>query len=295
MTTRTPVLRTSQIVLYRGDALDVLRSLPTASVDACITDPPYGEENAPWDGPRSHEWYRAWLAEVNRVVVPNGPIVTFAPRRKLDFVMSAVRDVRGDSSACPMQRVVWVHRQGFRVAAGYLRPEHEEIVASGLLAVESDEVRHFRPNADDAKPVRRLVRTRSGFGPHVHVPHPAGRMAGSVIELPRRKRDVERTGHPTQKPERLMRYLVALAVPPGGTVLDPFAGSGTTLVAARDMGRRAIGIELAPETCRIVDRRTIQEVLPLAFDPPEPVPSGRDRPPSPEGGDSEGSTVGSDA
>ncbi len=292
MSAPMPALRTSGIVLYSGDALEVLRQLSAASVDACITDPPYGEDNAPWDTPRSREWYRAWLAEVVRVVVPNGPIVTFAPRRKLDLVMSALREVRGDASACPIQRLVWVHRQGFRVAAGYLRPEHEEIVASGLLAAESEEVRRFRPNAPTARPDYRIVRTASGFGPDAHVPHPARRMAGSVIELPRRKRASERTGHPTQKPERLMRYLVALAVPPGGAVLDPFAGSGTTLVAARDMGRRAIGIERAPATCRIVDRRTIQETL--AFEPGEPLP-GLDCPPSRERDGRETATVGSDA
>ena len=258
MSALIPALHTNGIVLYSGDALEVMRTLPAASVDACVTDPPYGEDNAPWDTPRSREWYRSWLAEVVRVVVANGPIVTFAPRRKLDLVMSALRDVRGDDSACPIQRLIWVHRQGFRVAAGYLRPEHEEIVASGLLASESEEVRRLRPHPRGTKRALRVVRGAPKFGPYLNAPHPAGRMAGSVIALPRRKRASERTGHPTQKPERLMRYLVALAVPPGGTVLDPFAGSGTTLVAARDTGRRAIGIELVAETCRIIDRRTMQ-------------------------------------
>jgi hypothetical protein len=53
--------------------------------------------------------------------------------------------------------------------------------------------------------------------------------------------------HPTMKPLKLMRYLVKLVTPPGGMVLDPFAGSGTTLVAAKKEGFSAIGIEIAPE------------------------------------------------
>ena len=68
--------------------------------------------------------------------------------------------------------------------------------------------------------------------------------------------------HPTVKPLNLMRYLCKLtATPTGGTVLDPFMGSGTTLVAARDCGRRAIGIEIKEKYCEIAAKRLAQEVL----------------------------------
>jgi site-specific DNA-methyltransferase (adenine-specific) len=62
-------------------------------------------------------------------------------------------------------------------------------------------------------------------------------------------------GHPTVKPLKLMRYLVRLVTPPGGTVLDPFAGSGTTLVAAKEEGFNFIGIELEPEYIEIAEAR----------------------------------------
>ena len=61
--------------------------------------------------------------------------------------------------------------------------------------------------------------------------------------------------HPTVKPIRLMRYLCRLITPPGGTVLDPFAGSGTTLIAAQREGFNAIGIEMMPEYCEIIRSR----------------------------------------
>lgn len=61
--------------------------------------------------------------------------------------------------------------------------------------------------------------------------------------------------HPTVKPLALMRYLCRLVTPPGGTVLDPFMGSGSTLLAARDEGFKAIGIDLDPEYCEIARRR----------------------------------------
>ncbi len=286
---RSPLFAPDGLALYRGDALAVLRSLPAASCDACVTDPPYGERVARWDGPRCREWYVAWMREVDRVVVRGGPILTFAPRRRFDVFMSALREVRGDPPEAPLQMIVWVHRQGFRPAPGYLRPEHEAIVASGLLRVDADDVRAERRgtglvaesglNAADiptddlatrGRTAGRYVLTEQpGDGPSAvsgpNAPEaspdgPAvvgrtiGRSAGTVIEARRTwRRDA--TGHPTQKPEALVRLLVALTTPPGGRVLDPFCGSGTTLVAARALGRAAIGIDRSIRACNITVRR----------------------------------------
>lgn len=71
----------------------------------------------------------------------------------------------------------------------------------------------------------------------------------------------EYLGHPTQKPEPIMRLLVKKC--PVGVVVDPFAGSGSTLVAARNLGRRAIGVEIEERYCEIVARRLAQDVLAL--------------------------------
>ena len=72
--------------------------------------------------------------------------------------------------------------------------------------------------------------------------------------------------HPTQKPLELMKWCITLAkVPEGGLILDPFAGSGTTLRAAKDLGRRSIGIEIDEKYCRIIAARMRQEVLALDF------------------------------
>lgn len=68
--------------------------------------------------------------------------------------------------------------------------------------------------------------------------------------------------HIAEKPLELMRWLVRLA-PEGGVVLDPFVGSGTTLLAAKESGRRAIGIEVEPKYCELAVKRLRQEVLPL--------------------------------
>jgi site-specific DNA-methyltransferase (adenine-specific) len=70
--------------------------------------------------------------------------------------------------------------------------------------------------------------------------------------------------HPTVKPSDLMKWLCTLVAPPnGGTILDPFMGSGTTLYAAKEMGMRAIGIDLDEAHCEIAAKRCAQGVLAL--------------------------------
>jgi len=69
--------------------------------------------------------------------------------------------------------------------------------------------------------------------------------------------------HPVAYPLEIPRRCIAAATDPGDLVLDPFMGSGTTLVAAKDLGRKAIGIEIEEKYCEIAARRLAQEVLPL--------------------------------
>jgi site-specific DNA-methyltransferase (adenine-specific) len=80
----------------------------------------------------------------------------------------------------------------------------------------------------------------------------------------RRAPSVRRGIHPTQKPIEVLRDLIEYACPPGGLVVDPFAGSGSTLDAARQSGRRAIGIEAREDYCEAAARRLDALTLPAA-------------------------------
>ncbi|MDE2106820.1 MAG: site-specific DNA-methyltransferase, partial [Patescibacteria group bacterium] len=83
--------------------------------------------------------------------------------------------------------------------------------------------------------------------------------------------------HPTQKPLELLRWLLGYSCQPGGTVLDPFMGSGTTLVAAKQLGRRAIGIEIEERYCDIAVERLRQSVFRFEEPKSEPEQLGFDQ------------------
>lgn len=72
--------------------------------------------------------------------------------------------------------------------------------------------------------------------------------------------------HPTQKPVGLLRSVIEMVSEPGETVADPYAGSGSTLIAAREAGRHAIGVEVEERYCEVIAKRLAQDVLPLGME-----------------------------
>jgi len=103
---------------------------------------------------------------------------------------------------------------------------------------------------------------QSGVGFNSWEPHLVyGRPAKAMHDYFSTRCGFDPNGHPCPKPIEWARWLVSRVVPAGGTVLDCFMGSGTTLRAAKDLGRRAIGIEIEERYCEIAAKRMRQEVL----------------------------------
>jgi len=235
------------VKVIHGDCLDVLRKLPDGCVDAVITDPPYSSggftrgdrqmgvaakyqqtgterEYAPFSGDNRDQrswayWCCLWLDECRRVCKPSGYLLFFTDWRQLPAATDAVQ-----GGGWQWRGIVsWDKGNGARAPhKGYFRHQCEYVVwgTNGQLDV---------PDVSDP---------RGGPWP--------GSFTISV------KQDDKH--HMTGKPTQLMRELVKVC-PPGGLILDPFAGSGTTGAAAEREGRRAILIEKEAPYIDIINGR----------------------------------------
>ncbi len=236
--------------LYCGDCLDVLPTLPSASVDAIIADPPYGTTACKWDSviPLDAMW-----AELKRVIKPRGAIVLFGAQ---PFTSALVMSNAGHF------RYEWIWKKtrptnSMNCNRSPLK-EHESVL------VFSSGAPNYNPQMT---PTKRVVESKRKVN--------KGGIVGGVemvrqfdnhgLAYPRTVLDIANpnydTLHPTQKPVDLLRYLVRTYTNADETVLDFTMGSGTTGVACEMEGRRFIGIELDAGYFDIAKRR-IESVQP---------------------------------
>lgn len=234
------------VTILRGDCRETLRGLPEGSVDAVITDPPYGQTSLPWD-----RFPYGWMAEVSRVLKPTGSVWVFG---NLRMFTEHWREFDGWKLA---QDIVWEKHNGSSFHADRFRRVHEQ--AAQFYRGDWGSVYKGRVVTMDAK--ARTVRKKSG--PQQHM----GRLAQETTYVsedggPRIMRSViyarsehGRAVHPTQKPAAIIAPLIQNACPPGGVVLDPFAGSGTTGGVASWLGRKAILCEAHDEYLSLMPER----------------------------------------
>ena len=122
--------------------------------------------------------------------------------------------------------------------------------------VEPPEYEHIRQEFDSRR--REFDSRRREFDSRRHN---AWEFFGDVWTFPTVIPSRRLGNHPTQKPEPLMEHLIGTLSRPGDTILDTFAGTGTTLIAARNLGRKAIGVELDERYCEVIARRLSQDIL----------------------------------
>jgi len=234
----TPYYDDGQIQIWNADCRDILPTLEAGSVDLVLTDPPYGIEyqssrKTQLNGqPRQHEntfgpdeFDARWIKPAIDALADDRCAFVFTRWDVLPEWRSALEC----AGLVIAQRLIW-DKAHFKMGdLRYYGSQTEDVLFC----------RKGSPSLMWPKRIGNLFRYSSAF-------------------LPEGQED-----HPTQKPEALMRQFIAHTTNPGDLILDPFMGSGTTLRAAKDLGRRAIGIELEEKYCEIAVKRLAQQVLPL--------------------------------
>lgn len=237
-----PYFQDDSVTIYHGDCREILPTLP--QVDLVLTDPPYNigtPQRITFDNHGDDSQRRlvgrdfgtfdegavepaVWLPMVRSLLTGEGVIVSFYDARNMDKLLL------GDSLLEPVQDFHWCKPN----------PPVPMRSVGFSWGVESGYI--LRPRGAKHK-----HNNEAGISPN--------------WKLEPRCSNNELTDHPTQKPHEIMHWLVNHWSFVGQTILDPFMGSGTTLRAAKDLGRKAIGIEIEERYCEIAAKRMSQGVL----------------------------------
>lgn len=236
-----PYYEDSSVTLYHGDMREILPALDLQA-DACLTDPPYGETSLAWD-----RWPDGWvaaLADVTNALWCFGSMRMFTERWP---------EFAGWKLA---QDIVWEKQAGSGFAADRFKRVHElalHFYRGDWGSIHHDAVRETYHGINKGSLKGRAAIEHTGdIGSHEWTDN-GTRMVRSVI----RAQNMHQRGgiHPTQKPQAILDPLIRYSVPPSGLVLDPFAGSGSMLLTARSLGRRAVGIEADKAYCEAAANR----------------------------------------
>lgn len=266
--------------VHQGDCLDILRRCSEATVDLVYLDPPFFTQRKQrlttrdrtrefcfedrWE---SISHYAAYLhdrvAEMRRVLKSTGSIFFHCDRTASHVARFVLDDVFGARNF--QSEIIWNYRR-WSNSSRKLLPTHQTILFysktpdfkfntiltdySPTTNVDQILQRRSRDGANKS------VYARDGDGQVVFAGSKRGVPLGDVWEIPfLNPKAKERTGYPTQKPALLLERIIRLSTDESDRVLDPFCGSGTTLVAARLLGRSAMGIDVSAEAVELTRRR----------------------------------------
>lgn len=281
-------------VLHEGDCLDVLPTIPAGSIDAVICDPPYPCIDRDYGTWTVDEWFAMMdrvVSECRRVLKPKGSAVfVLQPNSERvgrmrtwlwDFLAKWGREwgVVQDAYWWNLAALPTVHCHRDR---GLMRPSVKTATWLGVEdcyrnqdAVLWEESERNEARRLEGKCGNDLQYRPSGYSMRLERSAAAASERGGTtpFNLIPMGNTESHNKHPGSTPLALMRWWVRYLCPPGGIVLDPFAGSGTLATAASCEGRDSVSIERVPEYCSIIRRRIAEATGPLFSMPTPDVPT----------------------
>ena len=255
----------TKLDLRLGDCLEVMKTIESGSIDAIITDPPYGTTACKWDSVIDFDLM--W-EQLNRIIKPNGAIVLFGSEPFSSALrMSNIKNYRYDW--------VWEKSRPSNIFFKNTQPlkYHENILVFSLAGAHnmSRKKMIYKPIMQERD--KKNIRTAKSYNTSGNTIFGNERIFTSSIENDRRSskniypKSIVKIGsmsnfknkdrhHPTQKPVALMEYLIKTYTNESETVLDFTMGSGSTGVAAKNLNRKFIGIEKDEKYFEIAKQRT---------------------------------------
>jgi DNA modification methylase len=266
------------VSLYLGDSLAIMRSWPEEAVFSIVTSPEYADQRRYAHGADTKpeafaDAFEPFLREMLRVVSSSGSLmlnlgVIIRDGEETPYADEVLARARSIGWKL-LHRTLWHKPNPLPLShPAYLTIAHEWVF---WLAKEVDAYRGYdadtrTPHSETSlrrikDPYLRSKDERYGRRGKTNTLHPDGARPTTVFTCAvGQERGIK---HPAPMPLDLARYLVSLSTPPGELVLDPFCGSGTTLLAARQRGRVATGIDRNEEYLTEATSRLAQEVLAL--------------------------------
>ena len=240
-------------LLFTADTLKWLKHVKSETIDLMFCDPPYNIAKADWDKFESQEQYIAWsllwIKEAARILKPSGSLYVCGFSEILaDLKHPSMQYFKG------CKWLIWYYKNKANLGNDWGR-SHESILhlrkSNGYkLNVNSVRIPYGAhtlkyPSHPQAETSQYGNGKRNG---DLWTPHPMGAKPKDIFEIPTICNGMaEKTKHPTQKPEELLRKILLASSNENDIVLDCFSGSGTSLVVAEQLGRRWVGCDISEE------------------------------------------------
>jgi len=239
--------------IIHGDCIELFKSIPDNSIDVTFADPPFNLKK----GYNSYkdrlaieqylEWCQLWMLEMVRVTKPSGSIfVHNIPKWLIHYAAFLNTNatfkhwIAWDAPTAPMGKS--------------LQPNHY-----GILYYAKDKPTFYELRYPH-KRARKTNVLLKDYGGKKHLVHPFGPLVSDVwSDIHRLKHNKYRDEHPCQLPVHLLERIILMASDEGDIILDPFTGTGTTLIAAKRLGRNYIGFELDHHYVQIANNKLSQE------------------------------------
>lgn len=266
-------------MLFNDDCLNVLKDLPAERVDLIYLDPPFftqkvqklkskqGKEYRFSDIWKTRDEYlkhiRTRLVEMRRVLKSTGSIFLHCDSSASWHLKLVLDDIFGENNF--RSEIIWTYKRWSNSQKGLI-PNHQTIFFYSKTSSFKFNTLYgdYSPTTNIDQILQERVRNSNGKtvykrdenGGVVNSKAKRGVPLSDVWEIPfLNPKAKERTGYPTQKPIELLDRIIRIATDEGDTVLDPFCGSGTTLVSAKLLGREHIGIDINPEAISLSQKR----------------------------------------